>query len=424
MEKCNTKKAISAYTLLFCLSYTVSYMTRINYGAIVSAMEEALGQPKDILSLALTCSFVTYGVGQIFSGMLGDRFSPKRLVAFGFALTTLMNFLVPLFPNPTVMLILWGINGFAQALMWPPMVRILVAMFDDDTYKNVTSRISCGASYGTIAVYLISPLLLWLFDYRSVFFFSALMGALMLVMWLRFAPDAPKSAVQNVSDTHTPCEKKGTFLTFLSPMLLLIMLGIALQGMLRDGVTTWMPSYISETYDISKILSILTGVIMPIFSVICVRLSTVLYRKSVKNPTTLAGIFFLVGALAALVLFLFGEKSIVLSLLAFALLIGGMHGTNLMLTTMLPPYFKGQGRVSTVSGVLNSCTYVGSAASTYGIALLSSAKGWNFTVAIWVGIAALGALVCFLAARLFARRFALQGNSGTEEISASVEQEN
>ena len=407
MEKCISKKAISAYTLLFCLSYTVSYMTRINYSAIVSAMVETLGQPKDVLSLALTCSFVTYGVGQILSGLLGDRFSPKRLVGFGFLLTTLMNFLVPLFSHPTVMLVLWGINGFAQALMWPPMVRILVAMFDDDTYKTVTSKISCGASYGTIAIYLISPLLLYFFDYRSVFFFSAISGAVMLAFWMRFAPDAPKAErvkVEKVEVTEEGSAKPSIF-SLLTPMFLMMMLGIALQGMLRDGVTTWMPSYISETFDISNILSILSGVIMPIFSVICVRLSTALYRKNIKNPVTLAGVFFLSGTVGALLLFTLGGRSVVLSVLSFAILIGSMHGTNLMLTTMLPPYFKGEGNVSTVSGLLNSCTYVGSAISTYGIALISTKMGWDFTVGLWVIIALLGAITCLVGARLFRRRY-------------------
>ncbi len=415
MEKCTSRKAVRAYTWLFCLSYTISYMTRINYGAIVSAMEETLGEGKDVLSLALTCSFVTYGIGQIFSGMLGDRFSPKRLVGIGFLVTTLMNFLVPLFPNPTVMLILWGINGFAQALMWPPMVRILVGMFDDETYKNITAKISCGASYGTIAVYLLSPLLLWISDYRSVFWFSSAMGALMLVLWLRFAPDVDREEKSVSVAISTEEVAHSTWRTVFTPMFLMIMVGIALQGMLRDGVTTWMPSYISEIYDISNILSILSGVIMPVFSVFCVRLSTFLYQKKVKNPTTLAGIFFLASALAALLLFLFGGKNLVVSILSFALLIGGMHGTNLMLTTMLPPYFKGAGKVSTVSGVLNSCTYVGSAASTYGIALLSTEMGWNFTVSLWVLTAALGAIVCLVSSRLFARRFSFFKRADEEE---------
>jgi OPA family glycerol-3-phosphate transporter-like MFS transporter len=80
----------------------------------------------------------------------------------------------------------------------------------------------------------------------------------------------------------------------------------------------------------------------------------------------------------------------------FAILTGCMHGVNLMLVCMVPPYFKSTGKVSTVSGVLNAATYVGSAASTYGIAVLSDALGWDATILIWLGIAACGAAICLL----------------------------
>ena len=66
--------------LLFAITYMVSYITRTNYGAIVSNMVEQTGYTKDLLSMALTGSFITYGTGQIVSGILGDRFSPKKLV--------------------------------------------------------------------------------------------------------------------------------------------------------------------------------------------------------------------------------------------------------------------------------------------------------------------------------------------------------
>ena len=45
-----------------------------------------------------------------------------------------------------------------------------------------------------------------------------------------------------------------------------VMIAIVMQGMLRDGVTTWMPSYISETYNLSNAIAILTGVVLPVFS--------------------------------------------------------------------------------------------------------------------------------------------------------------
>jgi sugar phosphate permease len=70
----------------------VSYITRINYGAIIVEMESATGISKSMLSMALTGSFITYGTGQVISGIIGDRVSPKRLVSLGFLITVLMNF--------------------------------------------------------------------------------------------------------------------------------------------------------------------------------------------------------------------------------------------------------------------------------------------------------------------------------------------
>ena len=43
-------------------------------------------------------------------------------------------------------------------------------------------------------------------------------------------------------------------------MLAIIMLAIMMQGILRDGITTWMPSYISETFHLASSVSILTGI--------------------------------------------------------------------------------------------------------------------------------------------------------------------
>ena len=41
----------------------VSYISRINYGAVLSEMEAAMQVQKTLLSMAVTSSFITYGVG-------------------------------------------------------------------------------------------------------------------------------------------------------------------------------------------------------------------------------------------------------------------------------------------------------------------------------------------------------------------------
>ena len=94
-----------------------------------------------------------------------------------------------------------------------------------------------------------------------------------------------------------------------------------------------------------------------------------------------------------------------MSVLLSALLTGAMHGVNMMLISMLPPYFKRFGLTGTASGLLNSCTYIGSALSTYGVAALSEVAGWKNTVLIWAGIALVGTVLCFACIKSFQRKF-------------------
>ena len=186
-------------------------------------------------------------------------------------------------------------------------------------------------------------------------------------------------------------------------MMLFIMLAIVMQGMLRDGITTWMPSYIAETFNLSSIISILTGVVLPIFSILCSQATAALYRKKLRNPLLCAGVIFGMGTVAALVLYFLSAKNAAISAFLAAVVTGSMHGVNFMLVSILPPFFKKYGNVSTASGVLNSCTYIGSAASTYGIAVLSQSIGWGDTIGIWFLIALTGTALCLISIKPWAK---------------------
>lgn len=401
--KLTSKKQINGVALLFALAYMVSYMTRINYSAIVSEMQTATGFSKSALSMALTGTLITYGIGQLVSGFLGDKFSPKKLVLCGFLTTSLMNFLIPFCQNSYQMLVVWSVNGFAQAFMWPPMVKILTTILTDEDYNKVVTKMFWGNNIGSLLVYLCAPALIALFQWRAVFWFSTMAGLIMAFFWNRFSyevelPKQPKPKEKKKLDS-------GAATRLFAPFMLFIMLAIICMGMLRDGANTWMPSYIAQTYHLSNEISILTGAFMPIFSVFCTQLASFLYYK-IKKPVFCAALFFILGFLGSVGLLAFAGKNAGLSVFLFALLIGSTHGSNFMLISMVPVYFKKSGKVSTVSGVLNFCTYVGSSISTYGVALLSESKGWNFTILIWVALSAAGVAICALCTRPFQRKMA------------------
>lgn len=389
----NRRKSVLVF--LFALTYMISYITRINYGAIISEMEASTGMSKSVLSLSLTGSFITYGTGQIISGILGDRFSPKKLVSSGLALSVLMNIAVPFCRSAGLLVICWCINGFAQSFMWPPLVRLMTASFKGEAYKNATVKVSWGSSLGTIIIYIIAPLIISFAGWKWVFWFSAICGVAMIIVWNLLCPDGDAKIEKAAKATKN---KSGLSLIF-TPLMISIMLSIVLQGMLRDGVATWMPSYISETYDLSSVISILTGVVLPIFSIICFQMTAFVHRVWIKNPLTCAGAMFALGSVSAITLYLFSGSSAVASVILSAILTASMHGVNLLLICMLPQYFQKYGNVSTVSGVLNSCTYIGSAASTYGIALISERFSWGVTSLVWFVIALVGTAICFVCAK-------------------------
>ena len=230
----------------------------------------------------------------------------------------------------------------------------------------------------------------------------------MIFVWNLLCKDTDVSYqgdIQKVSSSkqisHDNTLTANSWRIFVQPMMLCVMMVIVLQGMLRDGVTTWMPSFISETYQMSHLIGILTCVILPIFSIFCYQSASRLYRNKFKNPVLCSAFFFAVGCLSAFSLILLNGKTAALSVFCSAVLTGSMHGVNLLLICMIPPFFKNTGKVSTVSGVLNSCTYVGSAISTYGIALITEHFGWNATLLSWLIIAFLGTILNLLAAYLW-----------------------
>jgi len=179
--------------------------------------------------------------------------------------------------------------------------------------------------------------------------------------------------------------------------LIFIALAIIFQGMLRDGVTSWMPTYLAEVFKFDNKVSILCTLSLAVFSIICFSVAGGIYRKFFKSEVACAGLIFAVAAISALILFIFFESHAIVAIFLMAMVTGCMHGVNLMLISLVPKRFKKYGNISTISGIVNACTYVGAAISTYAIALLSERIGWRNTVGVWFIIAIVGTVSCIVA---------------------------
>ena len=395
------KQGNNKLTVLCTAVYFVSYISRINLAAVMVEMIQSGFAEKRVAALALTLCAVTYGTGQVLSGWLGDRFKPQNIILLGFLLTASMNIGVSFMKSPSILPFLWAVNGFAQACMWPPLLAILNVQLSGEYYSRACVWVSQGSAFGTIFVYSFSPLLIRWASFRAVFAFSGIAAVIMAFVWKIFY----ERWFENISNksiranTTKGSKSAEPFNRHALMLMGLIMVCIVLQGSLRDGVSNWMPTFVSESFGLDSSSAILTGVLLPVFQIPCTEAASWLFRKWISNETTAAGLIFCIGAVSSLLLSIFMGRSILITALLMAMFVGCMHGVNFMLISMAPRQFLRFGRVSLVSGTLNSCTYIGSALSTYGISFLSESMGWQVTSLVWAAVAALGAVLCLSASK-------------------------
>lgn len=73
-NKITVRSRIVLMYIIAAAVYFMSYTTRINYNTVLVEISTAESISRSLLALPLTASFITYGLGQIISGWLGDKF--------------------------------------------------------------------------------------------------------------------------------------------------------------------------------------------------------------------------------------------------------------------------------------------------------------------------------------------------------------
>lgn len=429
-----SEKRMEALCRLCCLVYFVSYLTRLDYAVCMVEIQTALQVDKNIAGLPVTASFLSYGVGQIICGFLGDRYEPRKMIFAGLTGAALCNLLAVLLPRMEVMIPAWLVNGFFQSMLWPPLVRIMADSLDEDWYRKSCVWVSLSSSCATVVLYLITPLFIRISGWKTVFYLAVAAGIMAAFVWLRntgsifgdCAPAESDGGKNNAEDGVTGAEggvadvqertlyakakavdvetrfkstKAGAL--FAGVPIMAVLMSIVLHGALKDGITTWMPVYMTEMFGMSSSRSILSTAVLPICSVFSTLLSSALLRR-LKNEVLAASLLFGISTFAGIFMLVVYDSRPMACVVMMMLITGSMFGVNLMLISRIPGHFAGRGNVSTVSGILNAATYAGSALSTYIFGAVAESTGWMTVVALWAASALGGTLLLLSGMRKWA----------------------
>ena len=384
------KLSYKAVVALGFLVYFFSYAMRLDYAASIVAIVKDLDIEKSLVSLAVTGSFITYGVGQVICGFIGDKVSPTKMMSVAMLGTILVNLAVSFCSNIWLITALWCINGVCQAMLWPPLTRLVAELVGTEKYSNAITIVGLSASTGTIFVYLLVPVILEFFTWRAVFRVMSIFGTLIMLVWV-FATRNLKMGKANAVVKSKDNKTISVFGLIVLAGLIPIFLAIAVQGFLRDGIQTWLPSLVNEQFKLEESSSVLSTAILPVFSMLSVIAANTVYNK-IRHELKTAAIMFGIAFFASIPL-IFLNKPII-TIVCAALISATMHGVNHMLICLVPKNFAKYGMVSTFSGILNACTYIGASVSSYGFASVAESFGWNVVLICWFALALIGTLIC------------------------------
>lgn len=404
-KKIYDKKMVLLLFWLCWIVYFCTYLGRLNYSSAMPQMINAGFITRSQAGLISTLYFTSYAIGQLINGILGDKMSSKWMIFGGVFFSGIANLCMGLIPNFLFMAICWTINGFALSMVWPPIVRIFSEMLVKEVTVKCFTNISSTIAMGTLFSYLLSAFMISKFGWGAVFTSAAIILLILAFVWFKMFGIVEhfqdKYGVEEIVDESVPsCVQQTASVPFIklvfSPAVLVILLPLVVQGVLKDGVTAWVPTYISETFMTSPVTSVLAATVLPIVNLSGAYAAQYVRKKFFESEIKVSMVFFFIALAALMALFFFSNVSIILTVALLAIITSSMLAINTALVSFVPMHFAKYGRSSTMSGFLNSVAYVGSAVSTVSIGLLVSNAGWSVTILSWGIVTAVALVVCII----------------------------
>jgi OPA family glycerol-3-phosphate transporter-like MFS transporter len=366
-------------------AYMCVYFGRVNLSIALPYLQGDYGYSRASMGIVAAGFFGTYALGQLINGVLGDRFHPRYFVSLGLAMAGLSNVIFGISGSLPVMFLVWSINGYFQSMLWGPMVRLVSDHSPpEQLHKGLIFLIS-STVIGYFFSYAALGRLAVLFHWKWIFWAP---GTLLLIMagvwfWVFRGITRKSDSVKN-GNSGARGGLWGVLDFLRQTRVWMVALVCVLEGLVKEGLTLWCPTFLSESQSLSMDKTLLIMTLLPLLNLPVLVLSgwvNKLFRHHEKRTL----FFFLAVSLAFVVLLKFTLRSALLWMGAALFgLIAAAFAINNLLVSFIPVNFQKEQRVSTTAGFLDCANYAGAAISGPLVGLLADRLGWKGVVDGWI----------------------------------------
>ncbi len=238
---------------MFC--YLFFYTGRQTFGFAIPGIQAEFGVSKEALGWVSAAMLWCYAIGQAINGNLGDKFGGRRVMSAGAILSCAMNWATSFAGGVLSLGILWGANGYFQALGWAPGSRLLSNWWGRHERGKVFGCYVFAAGLASVLSYVTSLVVVHYLqlDWRWIFRLPVLLLLLGGITFYLVARERPEDLgyrsphddaiddgeTAKVADDETSLERyKGVLKNW---RLLVGGLAIGFQNAARYGLLVWVP---------------------------------------------------------------------------------------------------------------------------------------------------------------------------------------
>ena len=377
------KKAVLIGSL--CSSaYLAVYIARNVLGSVSPQMIEQGVFTETQIGTLSSIYFITYAVGQLINGIIGDKIKAKYMISFGLILAGISNVLfAAISAAPAASTVAYAATGFALAMIYAPMTKVVA----ENTEPIYAPRCSLGYTFasflGSPLAGVLAALLLW----QGVFLASS--AALVLMGTLCFAAftvmEHKGLIVYGKFDLKK--ESGGSIGILIRYRIIRFTLVSMLTGVVRTTVVFWLPTFISQYLGFSPKNAALIYTVSTFAISASAFIAIFLYEQLHRNMDLTLLLCFASSAMCFL--FVYFVHISVICIVFMVLAIVAANCASTMLWSIYCPRLRDTGMVSSATGFLDFASYMAAAAST----LFSNAVeaiGWGPLILVWAALMALG----------------------------------
>ena len=378
------KKQSTRIFLVCYFAYLFIYVARLNLSMAAPGLKEASILSMEQIGMLGSIFSVIYACGRLLSGILSDRYPPWKMISIGLVLCGISNICFGMFPPFAAILLLWGVNAFAQSMLWGSILRILSTIYPESVAKKRASYMATTVAAGNLVGILLNTGLIARFGTAWAFLVP---GGITLVLSLMVAVNThhvQPPVVETTNHGFSLLLKKQEVRKMLLPALI--------HGVLKDNISLWMTVYIMDSFGVDLQQSSGYVLLIPTVGFFARILAPELYRmvKERDKPLLMWGFAFSAGGALLLV---FCARSAWLAIAYLSLIYTAVSVMNGCFLSFFPMRFAKDGYVASVSGIMDFATYLGTGISSIAYGILIEQYGYSAMFISWAVLCSLGLLL-------------------------------